>query len=357
MSEFVFEPRSIEDSHTLTMLIRKGVHEDTTLAEKIMPLRSTSKRRIKIKTREFDPSALGQFKATNANTPIRTGGGTVETTYQELVDLEEKEVLSQQDILDLASIDDRVQLEAARNVAEVVMELRQRNRQLTNWMRWKALQDELTITYHDGTAIAIDFDLNNTDARMKTNHVKDVHSSAPWNNAASDIIGTMQTWLDELSNDAGVNGASLIVNQATWRHMQKNTVIKGFLSESYGALKIPSLKAVASMFWDIDPDNPENGQILVEDKFYRDAADARQYFVPDGYALLTTPWVVDNEPIAVMFDGPVVKVQGNDLVVSNNPGAEAEMYIDAEAKRKNIRVATARMPWMRRECFIWARVY
>ncbi len=357
MSSFVFDPRSIEDAYKLTMLIKTGIHEDATLIEQLMPLRGTKSRQIKIKTRDYDPAALGQFKALNANTPTRSGGGKITTDYLELVDLEEKEVLRASDLIALKSLDEEVALAAARDVVQVGIELAQRNRQLSRWMRWQALKDALTITYQDGVAITVDYDQDNTDSGMSATHQPDVHSSAPWNNAASDIIGTVQGWIDTLGEDAEVDGQVLIVNKNTWRYMQKNTAIKGFLLDHYGPLGIPSLKAVASMIWDVDPNTPGGGQILVENGYYRDANDARQRFLPDGYALLTTPWEVDGEPIAVLWDGPVVRVQGESLVVENNPGALAETYINKESKQFNIRVATSRMPWIRRECVMYARVY
>ncbi len=353
MSEFVFEPRSIEDTHVLTTVIRKAVHEDTTIAEKIMPLTSVNSRRVKVKTVEFNPASLGQFKAINSNTPIRTGGGKVTTEYGELVDLEEKEVLSAEDMLDLYSLDQRVALGAARTIVEVTRELQQRNRQLSNWMRWKAMQDALVITYPDGSAISVDYDMNNTDAKMKYNHIKDVSGSAPWNNVGSDIITTVQGWIDEIKKDAGAKGSILIFNTNTWRKVQLNTALLAKISSSFNRIITPSMVDTATIFWD----EPNSGQIMLEDAYYEDTAGAQYDFVPDGYALLTSPWTVDGEQIGKLWDGPVVRVNGTDLTISNNPGAEAEIYVNAEQKSKNVRVGTARMPWLRRQCFIWARVY
>jgi len=45
-----------------------------------------------------------------------------------------------------------------------------------------------------------------------------------------------------------------------------------------------------------------------------------------------------------MLDGPVARVQGEKIVVSNNPGMRAEMYISKEQVAENVRVQTARLP-------------
>ncbi len=354
MAQFTVDPRSIEDAHVLTRLITKELHEDTEIGEKIAPLRTVTSRKIQVKTRQFNPAGIGQFKSINGNTPIRAGGGRVTSEYMELVDLEEKEVLRADDILALASIDDRVAADAARNVVEIGRELAIRNRNLTRWMRWKAFQDALTFTFHDGTSVAVQYQLGNEDSGMTYAHVQELLTTAKWNApTTADPLGNVQDWSDYIATDLGVDGAWLIMNRKTFRILQKVDQIEAYLMEHYGPLKIPNAEAMAEIF-DL---KSAGGGILVENGYWEDTDGTKNRYIPDGYVLMTAPWVVDSAPIAEVYDGPVVMVQGNDLVAAPNPGLQAEMYIEAESKTKSIRLATARMVWLRREAFIWAKVY
>lgn len=358
MGATVYDPRSIEEAYVLTGIIRKGAAQETaTLAEQLAPLDPVFTRKVKVKLRDTDPAGLGQFKAINAATPIRTGGGEIETHYIELVDLEEKEVISAADLRDLYSADKQNQQWAVRGIVDMTKELARRNRNLTNWMRWQMFKDALTITYADGGAITLDFDMDNTDGRLYATHLPDVSGSAPWSTAGSDVIGTVRGWTDTIGRDCGIDANTLVMNKTTWRYLQQNSALAAYLSESYGPVKWLSSRTVAQIVWDLDPDNKEDGRIVIENGYYENEAGTRYYWLPDGYVLLTSPAVVDGSPIAKVFDGPVVTVSGNDLVVGNNPGLVADMYTNAEQKTKNVRVATSRMPWMRRECFMFCKVY
>ncbi len=228
------------------------------------------------------------------------------------------------------------------------MELRRRNANLTEFMRWKAFADELLITYQDGTTISIDYDLNNTDGAMGATHKPNVATA--WSDAAADIIGDIQGWSDQIEDDIGIPGVILWVNRATFRDMQKNTAIKNEISTWGRRTTLVTAEDIIELL-DID-------ELVVFNGFYRDAAKVKNLFIPDDRAMLTSPLMVDGAPIAEVYDGPVVTVapDGRTLRVGNNPGAASEMYDSLESKTRNIRVSTARMPWLRREAFIWADV-
>lgn len=341
--------KDIRDRHILTKLITKQLHEDSSIGAKIAPLEQTNSRHVKVAIRTWTPAGLGQFKAINANTPIRRGGGDVEQQYTQLVDLEEMEVLDADDLINLASPDDRVAKAAARDVVEIGKELAIRNRNLTRWMRWQAFKDELSITFNDGTATAIDYDLDNSDGGMSESHI--VSASTDWDTAGSaSPITDVRNWEDILSTDAEVDGAFLHVNKKTFRTMQQIDEIEGYLLDHYGPLKIPNAAAMKEIF-DL------TGGIIVENGYYVDTSGTRHYYIPEGYALMTTPYTVDGESIAQVYDGPAVMVRGDDLVVANNPGLQVEVFVDKKSKNQFIRLSTARMVWLRRECFLYCHLY
>jgi hypothetical protein len=264
MAQLTLDPRSIDDMHVLTRLITRELHEDTSLAEKICPLSQINRRKVRVAIRDFNPAGLGQFKAVNANTPVRAGGATVTTTYMELVDLEEKEVLKADDLLALGSLEGRVAQEAARNVIRIGQELAMRNRNLTRWMRWKAFADELTITYADGTAVDVDYDLDNSDGGMDRSHIITLSGSDCWDQPSTATpVSQVQDWVDYIADDLGVDGHWLHMNKKTFRKLQVIDEIEGYLLDHYGPLKIPTAQAMQEIF-DIQ------GGIVIENGYWED---------------------------------------------------------------------------------------
>jgi len=352
MANYQLDPRSIEDAYVLTRVIENAVHEDTSIAERICPLTPVNTRQVQVAVREFTPVGLAAFKAQNASTPTRIGGVAVQRIFLDLPDIEEQEPISTQDILHLASADDRVALAAARNIVKIAEELRQRNRQRSIWMRWMAFRDQLSIAYETGDTLTIDFDLDNTDGGMDRSHVITLSGSDVWTNDTSDPIGQVQTWVDYIADDLGVDGAWLHMNRKTWRTLKEHAALKAFLTESSGDLKLLTTDRVRILF-DLE------GGIVVENGYYEDTDGSKVRFIPDGYVLVTAPYVVYGAPIAEMWDGPVVMYDpaSNDLVVANNPGAREEIYVNPASKTKCVRVNTARMAYIRREAFIWAQVF
>lgn len=361
MANYVFDPTSLEENHVLTSFIKRQLPVSNSLAMQIAPLHATIDRKVKVNVQEVSPASKGQFKSITSNTPITSGGATLSTHYMELVDLSEKEVLGVDDLIKLYSADRRAALHSAYGILDVGKRLANRNQTLTEWMAWEAFKDELVVSYpEDDTELSVDFDLDNTDALMSASHKPDISSSDPWDVASADIIGQVRTWIDLLGTDSGMDGKILMMNKTTWRYVQANTALKAFLTEANFPIKWVSTGVGAALFWDLDLNTPAasgTGRIIIDDSFWQDTDKSRTRFIPDGYILMTTEWQVNGGPIAMMFDGPVVQVQGNDLVVANNPGLSADIYINAEQMAKNIRVSTARLPWIQREHFLYAQVY
>lgn len=345
------QARDIQQRHILTELIKASLHEDDSVGAKIAPLQSINTRKFKVAVRKYTEANYGQFKATNANTPIFKGGGTVEEILETLVDLEEMEVIDADELIRLESPDDAVAVAAMRNITEISKELAIRNRNLTRYMRWQAFQDGLTITFSDGGAYDVDYDLDNSDDGMSATHV--VTASVDWDTpATADPLTDVRTWVDLIGTDLGYDGRWLHMNKNTWRTMQQIDQLEGYLLDHYGPLKIPNKAAVKEIL-DLD------GGIIVENGYYKDTSGDRHYYIPEGYCMLTSDYRVDSAPIAGVYDGPVVlydPASGQNRV-QNNPGLQVEIFADPMSKATYVRLGTARMVWMRREAFVWAKVY
>jgi hypothetical protein len=121
--------------------------------------------------------------------------------------------------------------------------------------------------------------------------------------------------------------------------MQKNTGVKGELSTTDPRVITPKMSEVVEILG--------IREIRIENDFYvTEGTQTKSYYLDEGHILLTGPDTVNGDPIMEVKDGPVVRVANGQLVVGNNPGALAEVYINAEAKTENVRVSTARLPVM-----------
>jgi hypothetical protein len=358
-------PSDIKRAHVLTRIIEGRVEENVTYDVPFSPFFPTMQRKVKVAIREFDPSGLASFHADNASTPIVKGGGAIEERYMELVEISEKHVLSATDLIALNSPDVSVAEGAARDIVKLGVQLRRRNINRTRWMAWMAARDALTIGYPDGGSITIDFDLDgdtiNTD--FSGSHLPTyagIGDGHAWNyedtngDYPADIIEALYTWTKLIADDLGVEQSECIahVNSATLRYMRKNKGIKGELSSQSPRIITPRREEIVQIL--------ELADIRVVNDYYKLDTDAitKHRFIPDGYMLLTAPYVVNGIPIMEMYDGPVVRVVNGELVVERNPGAQTEIYADLEQKASNIRVSTARMPVMNYPAaFVWARVY
>lgn len=352
-------PSDVKRSHVLTRLIEKKVEEQASYNVGFAPIYPTMQRKVKIMTREFDPAGLAYFHADNANTPIVAGGGEVEEKFMELVEISEKHVVKATDLVALKSPDKSIAQGAARDLVKLGMQLRQRNIQRTKWMAYMAARDALTITYPDGGAITIDFDLNgdsvNTD--FSSSHLPTYASGGSgtaWSTTSADIIEDVYTWTKLVEDDLGIDSGECIMhmNKTTWRYVKKNTGIKAELSSQNPRIITPRLPEVIEIL--------EIAEIRIVNDFYKiESDDTTKYrFIPDGYVLITAPYVVNGIPLMEMYDGPVVQVRGDSLVVARNPGAVSDIYVNKEARAENIRVSTARMPIMNYPAgFVYAQVY
>jgi hypothetical protein len=185
---------------------------------------------------------------------------------------------------------------------------------------------------------------------MSASHI--VTASTAWDSEASaDPITDMETWVDLIAADLSVDGKWFHVNKKTFRKMQKIDLWQNYMLDHYGPLAIPTAEMMAKVM------NLEGG-IVIENGYWEDIDGSINRYIPDGYALLTSDYVVDDAPIAQVYDGPVVLADGaGNLRVANNSGMQVEIFADPKSKTQYIRLSTARIPWIRREAFVWCKLY
>jgi len=348
--EEYLHPTDVRKSHVLTRVVDRKLPETDAYNVPFMPIRPFNGRKVKLNVKEVAGAGLASFKADNASTPIIAGQGDIQELYMELLTIGEKAVLNATDLIQLNSPDNAVAAGAARTIVDLAVTLRRRNINRTRWMAWNAVKDALTITYPSGASIAISNDLAGAaqNSFFSSSHLPTVSQS--WTHQDSDlrydtdVITDVYNWSKVIGDDLGVSPAECILhmNSETWRIMRRNKYLIQEVGVSSGSdvdRRRPVNAAEAADVLDVAGISIVNDYYLEED-----GTRTKHYFLDDGQLLITAPYVVNGTPLAEMYDGLVARVQGNQIVVADNPGMISEIYISEEQVAENIRVQTARMP-------------
>lgn len=348
--EEYLHPSDVRKMHVLTRTIDRKLPESDLYDVLFMPLRSFNGRKVKLAIKEVAGAGLAAFKADNANTPIITGQGDLQEQYIELVTIAEKAVLNASDLIALNSPDNAVAANAARTMVDLGVTLRRRNINRTKWMAWQAVKDALTITYPSGAAITISNDLAGAaqNSFFGATHLPTV--SQDWDHQDAnlrydtDVITDVYNWTKRIGDDLGTAPSECILhlNGETWRILRRNKWLLEEVGVGAGSdvdRRRPVNLAEAADVLDVAEIKIVNGYYLEED-----GTRTKNYYLDDGQLLVTAPYVVQGTPIAEMYDGLVARVQGGQIVVANNPGMIAEVYLSEEQVAENMRVQTARMP-------------
>jgi hypothetical protein len=332
-------PVDIKDSYVLTKAVERTVNEAALYSVPFAPLVPTSARKVKLRVRHIDGAGLASFKADNADTPVVSGSGRLVELFMELFLISEKDILKESDLISLQSPDELIAKAAAQDVLDKATRLRKRNINRTKWMAWEAAKDNLTVTFPDGTTIAVDYDLAgaNHNDWFSTSHKPTASTS--WADPDADVIEDIYNWSKIIADDLGRDQSEVIMycRTAVWRYLTKNAGIKGELSTTDPRIITPKKAEVIEILG--------IGEIRINNEFYvTEGTTQKSHYLDEGHVLFTGPDTVNGDPIMEVKDGPVVRVVNNELIVGNNPGALAETYISAEAKSQSVRVSTARLP-------------
>ncbi|HNT78501.1 MAG TPA: major capsid protein [Anaerolineae bacterium] len=348
--EEYLHPSDVRKLHVLTRIIDRKLPETELYDVPFMPIRAFNGRKVKLAIKEVAGAGLAAFKADNANTPLISGQGDLQEQYIELLTIAEKAVLNAADLVNLGSPDNAVSAMAARTVVDLGVTLRRRNINRTRWMAWQAAKDALTITYPGGATISVSNDFAGAaqNSFFSGSHLPVVPQA--WNHQDTDgrydtdVITDVYNWTKLIGDDLGVAPSECILhlNGETWRVLRRNKWLIQEVGVSSGSdvdRRRPLQLTEAADVLDVQGIEIVNGYYLEDD-----GARSKHYFLDDGQVLLTAPYTVNGMPIAEMYDGLVARVQGNQIVVANNPGMLAEIYVSAEQVAENMRVQTARMP-------------
>jgi len=346
-------PFNIWDQAVLTELVNRDIQtaweQQPSLARMIAPLFDVQDREIRLDTVEIHSFGKGQFKAPDGTPGLYTPTLRVTEETTELALLEEMTVINESLWHRLQSQDMHVRRAAGVDVLTRAKILQLRNERLTDWMFWQAVQGQLTLTFPD-TQDTIVYTYPIPSGNKPTTSV----SWADLTNA--DPISDLRAWQLLTGNQVGYYGTQVHMNSNTWALLQFNLKVRAYLGQYNRDVMLPEMADIQRLLW-------ANTSFYIYDGGLRDvsAHTSRGFssvtkFIPDGYVFITTPYVIDGDPIADIADGLVAISTGyNELALMQ--GTQSEVIVDHRSKAHYWRQASARIPRIRRPgAFVWAKV-
>jgi len=358
-----FKTFDVWDQSSLTTEIRRppegrapGAAEDSQqkLGEVIAPMETTYETVVRVNVQEIKPFGIGQFRAWDASVPLFKPEVTWTEVLMELVLIDEQERIKESEYRKLTSPNEEERRSAGVDLVTKGRILRTRNDRATEWMRWKLFQDNLVIPFNDGAAeLAVG-------AGIQDSHK--VQAAVSWDdNTNADPVADIQAFSELLADDTGFYGRHVHMNSATYNNLIYSEKIRNavnFYAAGSNSILRPRREDILNLFETFST----SLDIVIYDNGYREVGEtgigrpSLTKYLPDGYILVTTDYVLDGVRIADTLDG-VVSVSTGWNEIQLRQGLQAETLVDHESKNHLLRVASARMPRILiPDAFVWARV-
>jgi len=347
-------PFNVWDQKALTEVVNRDIQvareQQPSLARMIAPMFDVQDRQIKLDTVEIHSFGKGQFKAPDGTPGLYTPTLQVTEDSVELALLEEMTVVPESLWHRLNSSDMHIRRAAGVDMLTRAKILQLRNERLTDWMFWQAVQGSLTLEYPD-TKDTVVFTYPIPAQNKPT-------TSVSWADLANaNPISDLRAWQELPGESVGAYGTQIHMNSKTWALIQFNQNIRALLGQYNRDVLLPEMADIQRLLLG-------NTSFYIYDGGYRDTTQhlnrgfsSMTKYIPDGVVFITTPYVLEGDPIADIADGLVAVSTGyNELALQQ--GSQSEVMVDHRSKAHYWRQASARMVRVRRPgAFVWASVF
>ena len=319
---------NIWDSATNTELVNRelttALEDENLVGPPLLPLFDVSDRRIKRGTMEIEAFGIAQMKARNATPPIYIPNISFTEEYIELADIDEMSPIEEDEWERLTGDNEFERNRVGVDIVKRARILQIRNERRTEWLRWQAMYDTLTVTMADEPGQQMWL-------RYGIPPANKVTVSPLWTNrATSTPITNIRAAQKYLFTKLGKWGERIYMGADTFENLQySNEVMTLLNSATNGGQKLPTVSTIESLLYGGAGSNekPRPGMptptIIVTNAGYRDVAagtnrgaEAVTYYLPEGRVLVTTAQTVNGERIGDMANGRVA--------VKPNPTAEPQ---------------------------------
>src|SRR3954468_6359167 len=144
---------NIWDSATNTELVNRALttsmEDEDFIGPTLLPLVDVRDRRIKRGSIEIEAFGMAQMKARNATPPIFVPRVAITEEYIELADIDEMSPIEEDEWERLTGDNETERLRGGVDVLQRARILQLRNERRSEWLRWQAMYDALTITMAD----------------------------------------------------------------------------------------------------------------------------------------------------------------------------------------------------------------
>jgi len=347
------DPFDLWDTAAITDLVVRPItttYEDQPrLGDLIAPLRDINGFEAKLQVRGTFAFGKGQFRALDASPTLFKASQEMREEIQSLLMLDEMPRVGEKQFMELSSPDPTVRANAGVDLVTLGTMLALRNERLTEWMRWKSFSGELYAEYPSGQQVYVNYGLNPLNKPT---------AAVLWSDTVnSDPVADMKAWSNRLAVSSGNYGLRWHMASETFEYLQNNAKIRGLLTPQGRTMMIPTEDDIMSLL-------RSGTTITLYDNGYRDESAGNSIAVPDsltrylppGYVLLTTEYVIEGLPIAETLNGQVMISAGYNAV-SIVTGPVSEVLVDQFSHNHFFRQASARLPrLLKPECFLWGRV-
>jgi hypothetical protein len=301
-------PFNIWDSATNTEVVNRALttalEDENFIGPSLLPLVDVRDRRIKRGSIEVEAFGMAHMKARNATPPIFVPSVAVTEEYIELADIDEMSPIEEDEWEKLTGDN-----EFERNRVGQL-----RNERRTEWLRWQAMYDTLTITMADEPGQQMWL-------RYGIPPANKVTVSPLWSNrATSTPITNIRNGQKALFQALGKWGSRIYMAPDTWDNLANSTEVQNLLNTNTdGSQKLPTVRTIESLLYNgvgsnerQRPGDAPAPQVFVTSAGYRDSGQgtnrgtaAMTYFLPEGRVLITTEPTVSGERIGDMPNGRV----------------------------------------------------
>ncbi len=343
----------IQDQAAVTDIVRGDIErtfeQGPQLGSVIAPLTTVQDLVVKMEEVEYRAFGKGQFKALEATPSLFTPKIRYSDEGIELALLEEMSPIGEKKWRELNSADEDIRRNAGVDILNLARILQLRNERLTEWMRWEAFKGELTISYPDeGQEIALDY-------KMPASHKPE--AATPWTDPEATPVDDIRAWQKLSANTVGHYGKVIHLNSETWDVLSRHAQVRDYLTDSSRALFLPTEDEVGRLMRGGTRFVMHDGGFQDESAGYDQGLDSLTHYIPNGYLLITTEYVIDGVRIADTPDGLVAVSTAYDTLALRQ-GMQSETIVDHKSKTHFLRQASARIPRIRKPgAFVWAKAF
>jgi hypothetical protein len=318
-------PFNIWDSATNTEIVNRALttalEDENFIGPTLLPLVDVRDRRIKRGSIEIEAFGMAQMKARNATPPIFVPSVAVTEEYIELADIDEMSPIEEDEWERLTGDNVFERNRVGADVLQRARILQLRNERRTEWLRWQAMNDTLTITMADEPGQQVWLRYGIPPANKVT--------TSTWSNrGTSTPIANIRAGQRYLFTKLGKWGSRIYMGPDTWDNLAYSTEVTNLLnSNTDGGQKLPTVGTIERLLYGGAGSNerPRPGMptptVTVTSAGFRDSGqgvnrgqEAMTYFLPEGKVLITTEPTISGEKIGDMPNGRVA--------VKPNPTAE-----------------------------------